>query len=300
MDLMDILRQAGFTGSSLDTAYAIAMAESGGNAKAFNGNQKTGDRSYGLFQINMLGGMGPERRKQFGLSSNDSLYDALTNARVAFKMSDGGKNWSPWSTYNNDTYRRFLGQTGGTVTGATPQAATPSAADLTGSPSGSFAPDLKGFSPQSQGFTPQASRSSTRAPAASSSSLRDKAIAAAMSMLGTPYAWGGGGPGGPSAGFGRGAGVVGFDCSSLMQFAYAAAGYSIARTSQPQLASGVRVPLSQLQPGDFLGWGDGGHIAMYLGNGQYIQAPSTGGHVEVKTLGKGSSAWGVHLTLPGD
>lgn len=107
--LLDLLYQAGFRGSGLNMAYAIAMAESSGNAKAHNGNSGTGDNSYGLFQINMLGSMGPARRKQFGLSSNDDLFDPLTNAKVAFKMSNGGKSWGPWSTYSSGAYKQYLG-----------------------------------------------------------------------------------------------------------------------------------------------------------------------------------------------
>ena len=107
--LLDLLYQAGFRGSGLNMAYAIAMAESGGNAKAHNGNSGTGDNSYGLFQINMLGAMGPERRRQYGLSSNDDLFDPLTNAKIAFKMSGGGKHWGPWSTYGNGAYKQYMG-----------------------------------------------------------------------------------------------------------------------------------------------------------------------------------------------
>jgi len=110
---MSILQQAGFKGEGLKMAYAIAMAESGGNARAHNGNAGTGDNSYGLFQINMLGGMGPERRARYGLSSNDALYDALTNAKVAYKMSNGGKNWGPWSTYGSGAYKQYYGGSGG-------------------------------------------------------------------------------------------------------------------------------------------------------------------------------------------
>lgn len=110
--LMDILKQAGFKGEALKMAYAIAMAESSGNAKAHNGNAGTGDNSYGLFQINMLGDMGPARRKKYGLSSNDDLFDPLTNAKIAYQMSDGGKNWSAWSTYGSGAYKSFYGGSG--------------------------------------------------------------------------------------------------------------------------------------------------------------------------------------------
>lgn len=319
MNLRDILRQAGFSGAGLNTAYAIAMAESGGNAKAFNGNAKTGDKSYGLFQINMLGGMGPERRKQFGLSNDAELYDAVTNAKIAYKMSKGGTSWTPWSTFNNDSYKKYLsgnaavtGAATGAATGLTPaaQALAPDApADIIGSHVGNdFAPDATGFGPKRTDFSasavkqqPAGSMTTPGTPGSpgKATGFRDKIIAAAMSQLGVSYSWGGGGAKGASVGFGKGAGVTGFDCSSLMMYAYAQAGMSIPRTGRPQLAMGKKVPLSQLQPGDFLGWGNGHHIAMYIGNGQYIQAPSTGGHVEIKSI-KGTSAWGVHLSLPGD
>lgn len=107
--LMDILRSVGFSGEGLRIAYAVAMAESSGNARAHNPDVSTGDNSYGLFQINMLGAMGPERRKQYGLNSNDDLYDPYVNAKVAYKMSNGGKNWQPWSTYKRGDYKKFLG-----------------------------------------------------------------------------------------------------------------------------------------------------------------------------------------------
>lgn len=108
-DIRSILQQAGFTGSALDTAQAIVMAESGGNAHAYNGNAATGDNSYGLFQINMLGGMGAQRRKQFELASNDALFNPLTNAEIAYHLSNGGRDFSPWSTYKSGAYRKYMG-----------------------------------------------------------------------------------------------------------------------------------------------------------------------------------------------
>ena len=123
-NLVSILTQAGFSGSGLATAYAVAKAESGGRATDYNGNTKTGDQSYGLFQINMLGSMGPDRRKKFGLSSNQDLFDPATNARVAYAMSNGGTNWGPWSAYKNGSYKKFLDTSahgGGTSGGFTGQ-----------------------------------------------------------------------------------------------------------------------------------------------------------------------------------
>jgi hypothetical protein len=110
--LTSVIQSAGFTGNSIDIAYAVAMAESGGNAKSHNTNKKTGDNSYGLFQINMIGSMGPNRRKQLHLKSNDELLDPLTNAKAAYAISNHGKNWSPWSTYKNNKYKDYLGKSG--------------------------------------------------------------------------------------------------------------------------------------------------------------------------------------------
>jgi hypothetical protein len=107
MTLRELLAAAGFTGGGLDTAVAVAMAESGGNATAHN---PVGlDNSYGLFQVNMLGGMGPDRRARYGLASNEALYDPATNARVAYLMSNGGTNWGAWTTYTSGKFRQFLG-----------------------------------------------------------------------------------------------------------------------------------------------------------------------------------------------
>lgn len=103
--LVEVLKQAGFTGDGLKMAWAIAMRESGGKPSAFNGNAGTGDKSYGLFQINMLGSLGPARLKELGLKSNEDLLDPLTNAKAAFKMSKGGTDFGAWAVGPN-AYRR--------------------------------------------------------------------------------------------------------------------------------------------------------------------------------------------------
>lgn len=97
--LAQLFHEAGFRGENLVSMVAIAMRESSGDPAAFNGNRATGDQSYGLTQINMLGGMGPERRKAFGLTSNDQLFDPQTNARVAYELSNNGTDLSPWGAY---------------------------------------------------------------------------------------------------------------------------------------------------------------------------------------------------------
>ncbi len=95
-ELKDILHDVGFRGDGLKKAWATAMKESTGRPMAHNKNSNTGDNSYGLFQINMIGSLGPARLKQFDLKDNKDLFDPHTNARIAFEMSNGGKDWSAW------------------------------------------------------------------------------------------------------------------------------------------------------------------------------------------------------------
>jgi len=89
---------AGFRGENLVKAVAIAYRESRWNAGSYNPNAATKDLSYGLMQINMLGNLGPARLKQFGLSSNEDLYDPAANMKAAFQMS-GGKDFYAWGSY---------------------------------------------------------------------------------------------------------------------------------------------------------------------------------------------------------
>lgn len=92
------------------TMAAIAMAESGGDPNSHNPIPP--DNSYGLWQINMLGSLGPARRKEFGLSSNSDLFNPVVNARAAAKILSS-QGLSAWSTYTNGAYKKYL--SGGTT-----------------------------------------------------------------------------------------------------------------------------------------------------------------------------------------
>ena len=100
-------RAAGFPEDKIATMTAIAMAESSGDSAALNNNPNTGDLSYGLWQINMLGDMGPERRKLFGIESNEELLDPLTNARAAYKIYEL-QGYGAWSVYKSGKYRDYM------------------------------------------------------------------------------------------------------------------------------------------------------------------------------------------------
>jgi hypothetical protein len=91
---------------------AIAMAESGGNPRAHN--LVPPDNSYGPWQINMYGKLGPARRKAFGISSNEQLYDPAINARAAAKIL-ASQGPSAWSTYTSGAYKKYMGVSSGTT-----------------------------------------------------------------------------------------------------------------------------------------------------------------------------------------
>jgi cell wall-associated NlpC family hydrolase len=108
-------------------------------------------------------------------------------------------------------------------------------------------------------------------------------IAAAESQLGVPYVWGGETP------------SKGFDCSGLIQWAYAQAGIAIPRVTYSQADVGAEVPrpwAGDVAPGDLLlmpGDDNGvttplGHIAMAIGGGLMIQAPYTGTVVQINPI----------------
>jgi hypothetical protein len=101
--IAELARQAGM--SDPVTMSAIAMAESGGRTTAHNPIPP--DNSYGLWQINMLGAMGPSRRRAFGISRNEDLYDPQVNARAAKQILDQ-QGLKAWSTYTNGAYRKYM------------------------------------------------------------------------------------------------------------------------------------------------------------------------------------------------
>ena len=95
-ELVELLSAVGFKGADLKEAWAVAKKESNGRPLAHNGNTNTGDNSWGMFQINMIGELGEDRRKKFGLETNAELLDPVVNASIAYYMSRGGEDWSSW------------------------------------------------------------------------------------------------------------------------------------------------------------------------------------------------------------
>ena len=106
--LVELLKAVGFKGKALKTAWAVAKAESNGRPFAFNGNTKTGDSSFGIFQINMLGTLGPDRTEKYDLDVYAELFSPVKNAQIVYRMTKGGTDWSSWSSYNKGAIYKWL------------------------------------------------------------------------------------------------------------------------------------------------------------------------------------------------
>lgn len=109
LEIAAYARQAGFPDDTLVTMTAGALAESGGNPFAHNNNPATGDNSKGLLQVNMRGALGPDRRKRFGLASDDELFNPATNMRVAKGIFDS-QGLGAWGAIRTGAYKKFLPQ----------------------------------------------------------------------------------------------------------------------------------------------------------------------------------------------
>lgn len=106
-----------------------------------------------------------------------------------------------------------------------------------------------------------------------------QAVTSALSQQGVPYSWGGTTPG------------VGFDCSGLVQWAYGEAGVDIPRVAVDQTV-GDQVSQDELLPGDLAVWD--GHVAMYIGDGQIVEAGDPVSVSSVRTDNIGMSFLGFY------
>jgi len=123
--------------------------------------------------------------------------------------------------------------------------------------------------PQATPAQPEPSASAS-APAASTANAR--AAAVAMEQLGVPYVWGGASPSG------------GFDCSGLASYAYAQVGKSVPHYTVSIWNAFPKIPAGQLAAGDLVFFRNLGHMGIYIGGGQYVNAPQTGDVVKVSSM----------------
>lgn len=108
----------------------------------------------------------------------------------------------------------------------------------------------------------------------STDQVGDKAARVALGQVGTPYRYGGSSP-------------AGFDCSGLIHYSYQQAGKSIPRTTAGQWAELAPVGSRDMRAGDLLFFsieGKMSHVGLYLGNGKFVHAPSSGRTVEIERL----------------
>jgi cell wall-associated NlpC family hydrolase len=104
--------------------------------------------------------------------------------------------------------------------------------------------------------------------------VRTQVVFTAMQMVGVPYQWGGATP-------------QGFDCSGLVQYAYSNAGLRLPRTAAAQLKAVTPLTLENAEAGDLLFFREGkrtSHVAIYLGQGRFVHAPSTGNSVSLDSF----------------
>ena len=141
---------------------------------------------------------------------------------------------------------------------------------------------------------------------ASRQSKIETVISRAESQIGVPYAWGGGDANGPTKGI-RDGGVadsygdynkVGFDCSGLVLYAFAGVGISLPHYTGYQYQKGTKVSPSEMERGDLIFYGPSGntHVAIYLGDGQMIEAPQSGQTVSISPVRQaGMAPYAVRL-----
>jgi cell wall-associated NlpC family hydrolase len=106
-------------------------------------------------------------------------------------------------------------------------------------------------------------------------SLRTPITNRALAMVGVPYRYGGDDP------------DEGFDCSGLVYYAYTSSGHGVPRTSQDQFDAARKITLADAAEGDLVFFRDQeklSHVGIYLGDGRFVHAPSSGGSVRVADL----------------
>jgi murein DD-endopeptidase len=121
--------------------------------------------------------------------------------------------------------------------------------------------------------------------AAAAPTPHERAAAQAMKMVGAPYRYGGASP-------------QGFDCSGLVQWSYRHAGIALPHNTDQQRRLGKRVRLAELRPGDLVFFDQRGrkasHVAIYVGHGEIVHAPSSGKRVRRDRLASGY--WKKHVS----
>ena len=113
------------------------------------------------------------------------------------------------------------------------------------------------------------------APVPASSDVRGPVAQLALALVGVPYRYGGAHP------------SEGFDCSGLVYYTYTSNGHAVPRTSREQFSAARGIPLAQAAEGDLVFFRDQeklSHVGIYLGDGRFVHAPSSGDTVRVASI----------------
>ncbi|SDP60882.1 Cell wall-associated hydrolase, NlpC family [Klenkia soli] len=138
----------------------------------------------------------------------------------------------------------------------------------------------------SSGGSSSAAASSVGSVVANSAAAQT-AVDTALAQQGDPYVWAASGP-------------DSFDCSGLVQYAYAAAGISLPHSSASQASMGQSVSRADLQPGDLVAfYSPVSHIGIYIGNGMMVHAPTSGDVVKVASIDAMGSSPTAYRRLAG-
>lgn len=219
--------------------------------------------------------------------STDESSSSTGSNSSSGSTSSTGSNSSTSSTGSNSS----SGSTGSTSSSETTESTDSSESTETSESSSTGSSSSSGTPAQTVAPTNPETGQST---SGSSSQKVETVIARAMGQLGVPYAWGGGNANGPTKGI-RDGGVadshgdynkIGFDCSGLTLYAYAAVGIDLPHYTGYQYQRGKHYPASQMKRGDLLFWGPNGHghVAIYLGDGKMIEAPQSGSVVKISPV----------------
>jgi cell wall-associated NlpC family hydrolase len=258
--------RAGFRGQALQWITQIAMRESGGKTDAYNPNAHTGDQSWGLVQVNTLGGLGAGRKAQLqsmGLSGDfHDLWDPAVNMAMAYKLSNGGTNFEPWRSASPG-----WGGPQGFLTNTDQYAAAASSA---------AAKAMMGAASNQTRFL-----SGVQASQNGMGTKQSQMVSWLQQQVGKNYQYASAGPNA-------------FDCSGLVEAMLAPFGIHVPGYTVTQAQAGMPVDANNLQPGDLVFFhgapqpnvpaGSPGHVGVYIGGGQYIEAPHTGAKVQVAQL----------------
>ncbi|MGH2977822.1 MAG: C40 family peptidase [Gaiellaceae bacterium] len=112
-------------------------------------------------------------------------------------------------------------------------------------------------------------------------------VSYARHFLGIPYSYGGSTP------------RSGFDCSGLVRFVYGHFGIGLPHSSWGDLSHGHRISRRSLRHGDLVFFYGAGHVGIYVGRGRFIDAPHSGAHVRVSTMGAYSGYYGARRVRAG-